>query len=182
MKCVVPAVDNRCIGSLKVFLWQQNPSAPTVGSRRIGCWRWLCRKLNCSESAVGNAVCQLLEIDVSFTSARCVVHLSALHRPSQRVALAIAAPCVYGKNFLLLSSSSSLGVSSLCLLLFVNTLLGCIRFVLISSPIQFQTMRALFSCSRQYALGLYWSCSHVLANTVFENVHLAPYPHQHAIG
>ena len=165
-----------------MFLWQQNPSVLSVGSRRIGCLRWLCQKLNCSESAVGNAMCQLLEIDVSFTSMRCIVHRSALHRPSQRVALAIAALCVYGKNFLLLSSSSSLGVSSLCSLLFVNTLLDCNRFVLMSSPIGFQTMLALFSCSRQYALGLYWSCSHVLANTVFENVHLAPYPHQHAIG
>ena len=148
------AVGNRCIGCLKVFLWQQNPSAPTVGSRCIDCLRWLCRKLNCSESAVGNAMCQLLEIDVSFTSVCCVVHRSALHRPSQRVALVIAPHCVYSKNFLLLSSSSSLWVSSLCSLLFVNTLLGCIRFVLISSPIQFGTLRALFSCSRQYALGL----------------------------
>lgn len=176
------AVGNRCIGRLKVIFLLQNPSAPTVGSRCIGCLRWLCRKLNCSESAVGNVMCQLLEIDVSFTSVRCIVHCSALHRPSQRVALVIAALCVYGKNFLLLSSSSSLGVSSLLPLLFVNTLLGCNRFVLISSSMRFQTMLALFSCPRQYALGLYWSCSHVLANTVFENVHLAPYPHQHAIG
>lgn len=136
-----------------VFLLQ-NSSAPTVGSRCMGCLRWLCRKLNCSESAVGNTMCQLLEIDVSFTSVRCVVHCSALHRPSQRVALVIAAPCVYDKNFLLLSSSSSLGVGSLRSLLFVNTLLGCIRFVLISSPIGFQTILALFSCSRQYVLGL----------------------------
>ena len=148
------AVGNRCIGRLKVFLWLQNPSAPTVWRRRIDCLRWLCRMLNCSESAVGNTMCQLLEIDVSFTSVRCIVHRSALYRPSQRVALVIAAPCVYGKNFLLLSSSSSLGVSSLRSLLFVNTLLDCNRFVLISSPIGFQTMLALFSCPRQYALGL----------------------------
>ena len=58
------------------------------------CLRWLFRKLNCSESAVGNTMCQLLEIDVSFTSVRCIVHRSALHRPSQRVALVIAARCV----------------------------------------------------------------------------------------
>lgn len=165
-----------------MFFLLQNPSAPTVGSRCMGCLRWLFRKLNCSESAVGNTMCQLLEIDVSFTSVRCIVHRNALHRPSQRVALVIAALCVYDKNFLLLSSSSSLGGSSLLPLLFVNTLLGCNRFVLISSPIRFQTMLALFSCPRQYALGLYWSCSHVLAKTVFENVQLAPYPRQHAIG
>lgn len=165
-----------------MFFLLQNHFAPTVGSRCMGCLRWFCRKLNCSESAVGNTMCQLLEINVSFILVRCIVHRSALHRPSQRVALVIAALCVYDKNFLLLSSSSSLGVSSLLPLLFVNTLLGCNRFVHISSPIRFQTMLALFSCPRQYALGQYWSCSHVLANMVFENVHLAPCPHQHAIG
>ena len=120
------AVGNRCIGRLKVIFLLQNPSAPTVGSRCMGCLRWLFRKLNCSESAVGNTMCQLLEIDVSFASVRCIVHCSALHRSSQRVALVIAALCVYDKNFLLLSSSSSLGVSSLLPLLFVNRLLGCI--------------------------------------------------------
>ena len=133
----------------------------------VSCWKSTCRLPQCV---------------ALFTAVRCIVHRSALHRPSQRVALAIAALCVYDKNFLLLSSSSSLGVSSLLPLLFVNRLLGCNRFVLISSPIRFQTMLALFSCPRQYAFGLYWSCSHVLANTVFENVHLAPCPRQHAIG
>lgn len=133
----------------------------------VSCWKSTCRLPQCV---------------ALFTAVRCIVHRSALHCSPQRVALVIAALCVYDKNFLLLSSSSSLGVSSLLPLLFVNTLLGCNRFVLISSPIRFQTMLALFSCPRQYALGLYWSCSHVLANTVFENVHLALCPHQHAIG
>ena len=141
-------VENHCFDRWKLFLWQQNPSAPTVGSRCMCCLRWLFRKLNCSESAVGNTMCQLLEIDVSFTSVRCIVHRNALHRPSQRVALVIAALCVYDKNFLLLSSSSSLGVSSLLPLLFVNTLLGCNRFVLMSSPICSWAVLVLLACSR----------------------------------
>lgn len=141
---------------------------------------------------------------MSVAGNRRVVYLSALRCSLQRVASTIAARCVGHRSALRLwqelsvsfivfvswskfTSPSSLrqyalGLYSLRSHILANRISDYTRLVLMFSPIRSWAVVALLACSRLYALGMYRSCSYVLANTVFENVHLAPYPHQHAIG
>ena len=91
--------------------------------RRCGCMGWSFALLVYRQHAF------------PFASVRCIVHRSALHWLSQRVALVIAAPCVCGNSFLPFSSYSSLGIILFRPLLFVSTLLDYVHSVLMSSPI-----------------------------------------------